>query len=99
MAVREGLVAAATFPKWRAAARKLAVREGFEPSVGFKAYGALAKLCFRPLSHLTGDKRENCHQHAAASILRRNYAVEQRSGGRVLRLVEERAADLQRTRL
>jgi hypothetical protein len=29
------------------------VREGFEPSVGFKAYGALAKLCFRPLSHLT----------------------------------------------
>ena len=53
LAVREGLVAAATFPKWRAAARKLAVREGFEPSVGFKAYGALAKLCFRPLSHLT----------------------------------------------
>lgn len=33
--------------------KKLAVREGFEPSVGFKAYGALAKLCFRPLSHLT----------------------------------------------
>jgi len=77
----------------------MAVREGFEPSVGFKAYGALAKLCFRPLSHLTGDKGENCHQHAAASILRRNYAVEQRSGGRVLRLVEERTADFQRTRL
>jgi len=31
------------------------VREGFEPSVAFKGYGALAKLCFRPLSHLTGS--------------------------------------------
>ena len=30
-----------------------AVREGFEPSVAFLGYGALAKRCFRPLSHLT----------------------------------------------
>jgi hypothetical protein len=31
----------------------MAVREGFEPSVPFDRYGALAKRCFRPLSHLT----------------------------------------------
>jgi hypothetical protein len=37
------------------------VREGFEPSVGFKAYGALAKLCFRPLSHLTLEDLKICH--------------------------------------
>ena len=30
-----------------------AVREGFEPSVALLGYGALAKRCFRPLSHLT----------------------------------------------
>ena len=35
----------------------LAVREGFEPSVPFWGYGALAKRCFRPLSHLTNQVR------------------------------------------
>jgi hypothetical protein len=34
---------------------KLAEREGFEPSVAFKGYDALAKRCFRPLSHLSGS--------------------------------------------
>ena len=29
------------------------MREGFEPSIPFKGYGALAKRCFQPLSHLT----------------------------------------------
>ena len=33
---------------------KMAVREGFEPSVRFNPYNALAKRRFRPLSHLTG---------------------------------------------
>jgi hypothetical protein len=32
---------------------KLAERGGFEPPVGFYTYGALAKRCFRPLSHLS----------------------------------------------
>ena len=31
----------------------LAERGGFEPPVGFYTYGALAKRCFRPLSHLS----------------------------------------------
>ena len=38
------------------------MREGFEPSVGFYTYNALAKRRFRPLSHLTelcgGDKTD-----------------------------------------
>ncbi len=34
----------------------MAVREGFEPSVPFKGYNALAKRRFRPLSHLTGSR-------------------------------------------
>ncbi len=33
---------------------KMAEREGFEPSIGFNTYDALAKRCFRPLSHLSG---------------------------------------------
>jgi hypothetical protein len=37
---------------------KLAERGGFEPPVGFYTYGALAKRCFRPLSHLSGLKTE-----------------------------------------
>src|SRR5205823_9553361 len=37
----------------------MAVREGFEPSVPFDRYGALAKRCFRPLSHLTKIGCEN----------------------------------------
>ncbi len=32
-------------------------------------YGALAKLCFRPLSHLT-SRRENCHLWAGSSMPR-----------------------------
>ena len=40
------------------AAVKVAEREGFEPPVGFYTYGALAKRCFRPLSHLSGLKTE-----------------------------------------
>jgi hypothetical protein len=28
---------------------------GFEPTVGFYTYNALAKRRFRPLSHLTGE--------------------------------------------
>jgi hypothetical protein len=31
-----------------------AERAGFEPAVGFYTYAALAKLCYRPLSHLSG---------------------------------------------
>ncbi len=31
-----------------------AERAGFEPAVGFYPHAALAKRCFRPLSHLTG---------------------------------------------
>jgi hypothetical protein len=42
-----------TSARTKATWRKVAVREGFEPSVGFNTYGALAKRCFRPLSHLT----------------------------------------------
>ena len=43
----------------RASARKLrkttlAEGGGFEPPVGFYSYGALAKRCFRPLSHPSG---------------------------------------------
>ena len=30
-----------------------AERAGFEPAVGFYPYAALAKRCFRPLSHLS----------------------------------------------
>src|SRR5687767_5629380 len=30
-----------------------AERAGFEPAVGFNPYAALAKRCFRPLSHLS----------------------------------------------
>src|SRR4051812_31666389 len=30
-----------------------AERAGFEPAVGFDPYAALAKRCFRPLSHLS----------------------------------------------
>ena len=33
---------------------KMAEREGFEPSIRFNPYDALAKRCFRPLSHLSG---------------------------------------------
>ena len=33
----------------------MAVRVGFEPTVGFYTYNALAKRRFRPLSHLTGE--------------------------------------------
>ena len=32
----------------------MAEREGFEPSIRFNPYDALAKRCFRPLSHLSG---------------------------------------------
>ena len=32
----------------------VAEREGFEPSIRFNPYDALAKRCFRPLSHLSG---------------------------------------------
>ncbi len=31
-----------------------AERAGFEPAVSFYTYAALAKLCYRPLSHLSG---------------------------------------------
>ena len=31
----------------------LAERAGFEPAVGFYPHAALAKRCFRPLSHLS----------------------------------------------
>ena len=31
----------------------VAEREGFEPSIRFNPYDALAKRCFRPLSHLS----------------------------------------------
>src|SRR4051812_21772765 len=34
-----------------------AERAGFEPAVGFNPYAALAKRCFRPLSHLSGVPR------------------------------------------
>ena len=34
--------------------RSGAERAGFEPAVGFDPYAALAKRCFRPLSHLSG---------------------------------------------
>jgi hypothetical protein len=36
----------------------MAEREGFEPSIRFNPYDALAKRCFRPLSHLSGCKVE-----------------------------------------
>ena len=39
-------------------AEKMAEREGFEPSIRFDPYDALAKRCFRPLSHLSGCKVE-----------------------------------------
>ena len=39
----------------------MAVRVGFEPTVGFNTYNALAKRRFRPLSHLTGE----CWRHKA----------------------------------
>ena len=45
--------------------QEMAVREGFEPSVGFKAYGALAKLCFRPLSHLTLSRMKSAIRRLA----------------------------------
>ncbi len=32
-----------------------AERAGFEPAVGFDPYAALAKRCYRPLSHLSKD--------------------------------------------
>ena len=35
----------------------MAVREGFEPSEPFWELGALAKLCFQPLSHLTSKEQ------------------------------------------
>ena len=44
----------------------MAVREGFEPSVPFDRYGALAKRCFRPLSHLT---KISGGQYAAESAI------------------------------
>ena len=40
---------------WR---ESMAEREGFEPSIRFDPYDALAKRCFRPLSHLSGCKVE-----------------------------------------
>jgi hypothetical protein len=45
-------------PKWDedlASARSFAAeRAGFEPAEGFDPFAALAKRCFRPLSHLSG---------------------------------------------
>ena len=35
------------------------VREGFEPSEPLSELGALAKLCFQPLSHLTSKEKEH----------------------------------------
>ena len=37
----------------------MAERGGFEPPVGFYTYGALAKRCFRPLSHLSKIETRN----------------------------------------
>jgi hypothetical protein len=37
-------------------AQKGAERAGFEPAVGFDPHAALAKRCFRPLSHLSSDR-------------------------------------------
>jgi hypothetical protein len=36
-----------------------AERAGFEPAVGFDPHAALAKRCFRPLSHLSGNSPAN----------------------------------------
>jgi hypothetical protein len=57
----------------------MAVREGFEPSEPFLELGALAKLCFQPLSHLTWssgnpklsgvlDKRSNVESSALLKV-------------------------------
>ena len=48
-------------------AENMAVREGFEPSVPFDRYGALAKRCFRPLSHLTTGSREYVEESVVAN--------------------------------
>jgi hypothetical protein len=39
----------------------VAERAGFEPAVGFDPYAALAKRCFRPLSHLSGTRHHTPH--------------------------------------
>jgi hypothetical protein len=36
-----------------------AERAGFEPAVGFDTHAALAKRCYRPLSHLSKNHRDN----------------------------------------
>ena len=47
------------------------MREGFEPSIPFLGYGALAKRCFQPLSHLTKNRlREYREKFPIANHLR-----------------------------
>jgi hypothetical protein len=43
----------------------MAVRVGFEPTVGFYTYNALAKRRFRPLSHLTKIARRTYGENLA----------------------------------
>ena len=44
-----------------------AERAGFEPAVGFDPHAALAKRCYRPLSHLSGLWGKDLRQFAFLS--------------------------------
>jgi hypothetical protein len=68
-----------------------AERAGFEPAVEFDPYAALAKRCFRPLSHLSGSRRRHLSRHCRG----RKWFAETHSSRRLAQLIRLRISSMQ----
>ena len=55
--------------------KKMAEREGFEPSVRYYPYDGLANRCFRPLSHLSAVGYYNIHRLSENANGKRYFPV------------------------